>query len=379
VRTPPAIRALYLLRRADYGPDTRLLWHLLAHLPRREVEPAVCFLEDGPLTAQWATTLSLKARALAAEGRAGSGGGGGRKAAHAVAGMVRGIGAQVIHAFGAAAQIVAGKAAQETGIPGVWTQPGVTRLGRLTDLRASLAPTHAVLLHSALGEQAQRRLLVRRRGCRRITTGVGLPERLPEHRRAAARELLGLPGDAVIAASLGPLDDSRGVAHECFLRAGASLCHARAAAQLVIAGTHGTSGGARTLAARVAALGLAPRTRIADPSQLATALDAADIAVHANGDHDELPVELIQALAAGLAVVVHDGPLVAEIVALGDTALATPRGDDEALAVALLALADDPRRRLALAGAAAAAARDHHDADRMAAEVIAVYREMLAA
>ena len=372
---PPTIRALFVLPRAQYAPDTILTGHLLAHLPRAVVEPAVCFFEDGPLTGQWTRTLDLPTRALAPEDQPGSR----RKTREGLATMVRHVGAQVVHAVGPAAQLVAARVAQAAGIPGLWSQPGVTQWGRLRDVRAALSSARAVLLHTALGERAQRRLLFRRGRCRRITAGVGLPDRLPERRRADARARLGLEADAIVAASAGPLDDPR--IHECFLRAAASLCAARSRARLVIAGTAGAPETARALAERVAELGLERRTRMVGPWDLTAALDAADIAVHAAAtDAREVvvPVGLLQAMASGTAVVVQNGPLVDELVVPGENALLTPPGEPERLAVALLALADDPDRRLALATAAAATARARHDAARMADEVVALYREFVA-
>ena len=370
----PVIRALFVLPRAQYAPDTILAAHLLQHL-RGVVEPAACFLEDGPLTSQWAGTVVTRAHALAPDGQSGSR----RRAAEGVATMVRYVGAQVVHAIGPAAQLVAGKAAQAAGIPALWSQPGITQWGRLRDLRASLSPASAVLLHSSAGEQAQRKLFFRRARCRRVTAGVALPERLREHRRAAARAALGIPEDAVVAASAGPLDEPG--MHDTFLTAARSLCNARTQSHLVIAGTTGSPESARALGERVAALGLGPRTRILGPWDLVTALDAADIAVHGAASsmgEPLIPVGLLQSLASGTALVVQDGPLVDELVEHGRNAVRIPPGQEETLALVLLALADDPDRRLALARAAAATARDHHDAARMAEEVVAVYREILA-
>jgi glycosyltransferase involved in cell wall biosynthesis len=305
-------------------------------------------------------------------------GAGRTRLAREVAALARETGTQVLHAVGTAAQLVAARAAKDTGLPELWSQPGVTQWGRLTDLRAGLSPARAVLLYSREGEAAQRKLFYRRSRCRRLTAGVGLPERLPEHRHADARAALGIAPEAVVAASLGPLGDA--AAHETFLRAAASLCHARPHARLIIAGTRGDDGGPQSVMARAAALKLEGRVVIVPPANFTRALDAADIAVYdAAASEPLVPVPLLQALAAGLAVVVHDGPLVGEIVTHADNALLSPRGDHEALAVALLALADDPHRRAALGSAAARLARERHDAARMAAEVLALYRDLLAA
>lgn len=370
-----AIRTLYLLRRADDGPEALLLWHLLTHLPRPDVDIAICFLEDGPLTSRWALDLGVRTCALAPAGRRA----GAARLARDLGSLLTEGRIHLLHAIGAGPQLVAARAARRAAIPMVWSQPGITQWGRLTDLRASLSPARAVLLHSGAGEAAQRRLFFRRSRCRRVTAGVSLPERLPEHRRADARAALGLESDALVAASLGPLDD--GAAHQCFLQAAASLFHARPHARLLIAGTRGApAAGSKSIAPRAGALGLDQVVTVVAPMDLPRALDAADIAVYDGAAGEPLvPMALLQALAAGVAVIAHDGPFLDEIVAPGTTAIMAPRGDPEALAVALLALADDPGRRHALAAAAARRTREHHDAGRMAEEVLALYREFLAA
>jgi len=368
--TGAPMRALYVLPSGADGPDTRLLWHLLARLPAVGVAPSLCFLVDGPVRERWTSALEgARGRALAPAGRRVSE----RRAIVGVAEAIRAAEARIVHSIGPEAHIAASRAAKRAGVPMVWTQTGIAAWGRLRELRAAWSPAGAVLLHTAAGAHAQHRVNVWRRPCRVIAPGVGLPERLREHRQADARAGLGLPASGIVAASVGPFGAT--ACHERFLSAGASLCHARAAARLIVAGTSGDPG---DLGARAAALGLGDVTTLVEPARLAAALDAADIVFHGDAGEAQVPVALLEALASGAAVVAEPSQLVREVVADGATAVFTPP-DHEALAVALLALADDTRLRTSLGAAGAATAREHFDADRMAIDVRALYRELVGA
>lgn len=368
-----AIRTLFVLPSGADCPAAQLAWHLVSHLPRRAIEPSVCFLEDGPVALRWRGALRIRAQALGPAGKAP----GLARAARELAAMIRTQGVQLVHAVGGVAQLAAGGAARIAGVPAVWTQPGVARWGRWRDVRAARSHARAIIVHSPAAERAQRRMLLFRRGCHHVAPGVSLPERLPEHRRRDARRLLGLPDDALLVASIGPLDDA--AAHERFLLAGASLCHARPLARLLIAGTRGerrdTADG--PVARRAEALGLRDRTGFADPAHLARAFDACDIVFHGALGEPEVPVALLEAMAAGVAVVVEESPLVAETIVRDTTALVAPP-DHEALAARLLALADSPGHRAALATAGARIARERHDADAMAGRLIEIYGGLVA-
>src|SRR2546430_4674071 len=67
-----------------------------------------------------------------------------------------------------------------------------------------------------------------------------------------------------------------------------------------------------------------------------------------------LPLAVLEAMGAGLAVVATDVPGHRDAVAAGETGLLVPPGDERALAAAIGALLDDPerRRRLGRAGRA---------------------------
>lgn len=81
-------------------------------------------------------------------------------------------------------------------------------------------------------------------------------------------------------------------------------------------------------------------------AELAAADAAADVAIFpsvraASGDQDGLPVALLEAMAAGCAVVVSDLPGLADAVVDGDSGLVVASGDSQALAAALEGLLTD--------------------------------------
>jgi glycosyltransferase involved in cell wall biosynthesis len=89
------------------------------------------------------------------------------------------------------------------------------------------------------------------------------------------------------------------------------------------------------------------------------------------------PVCLVEAMAAGKAIVATRVGGVPDLLRDGETGSLVPPGDRRALAVALAALLADPARRSAMGAAARADARGRFGAERAAAELEAFYRGLL--
>src|SRR5207245_4257058 len=86
--------------------------------------------------------------------------------------------------------------------------------------------------------------------------------------------------------------------------------------------------------------GVCPRWRDA-PARVAPAL-----ALYVPASLKEgLPLAVLEAMGAGLAVVATDVPGHRDVVAVGETGLLVPPGDARALARGIGALLDDPERR----------------------------------
>ena len=88
---------------------------------------------------------------------------------------------------------------------------------------------------------------------------------------------------------------------------------------------------------------------------------------------------LLEAMANGVPVVQPRRGAFPEIVERTGGGLIVDADDPDALAEGLLALWRDPARAAALGAAGAAGVREHYTAGRMAEDVEAVYRELVAA
>lgn len=91
-----------------------------------------------------------------------------------------------------------------------------------------------------------------------------------------------------------------------------------------------------------------------------------------------LPKSLLEAAAAGLPIVTTDVPGCREAVTDGDNGLLVPVRNAEALAGALAALLVDGEMRIRMGARGRARAESEFSVERVAAETISVYRELLA-
>jgi glycosyltransferase involved in cell wall biosynthesis len=105
---------------------------------------------------------------------------------------------------------------------------------------------------------------------------------------------------------------------------------------------------------------------------------AADIVVHASVVPEPFGQVVVEALAAGVAVIATDAGGPAEILTHDRDGLLVPPGDVGALAVAMRRLADEPELRARLAAAGAERATQYH-AERIGPRVAEVYEAVNAA
>ena len=205
-----------------------------------------------------------------------------------------------------------------------------------------------------------------------IPTGIDLARFHPAD-RAASRRTLGLPPDAAIVGIVATLRSWKG--HRYLLEAATRL--RRGDVHVVIVG----DGPQReALGAQVDALGIGERVLFAgNRDDVAPWMQAFDIFCLPSYANEGVPQSLMQAMACGLPVVTTAVGSIAEIVTDRVNGLIVPAEDAVALAQALDALIDDPKRRVELGSRAAADARERFGAERMVERMIDVFREAAAA
>lgn len=129
---------------------------------------------------------------------------------------------------------------------------------------------------------------------------------------------------------------------------------------------------------RVSALGLEKNVFLAGPRPDAPRVAASSTLV-AHPSHEEgFPNTVLEAMAAGKAVVAAAGGGTAEAVADGRTGILVPLGNPAALAAALLSLLHDPARTRRMGEAGKARVREEFSMERMVRSHQELYDELLA-
>ena len=111
-----------------------------------------------------------------------------------------------------------------------------------------------------------------------------------------------------------------------------------------------------------------------NPGRVYPALDLYVSASHKEG----LPLSLVEAMCAGLAVVATDVPGHRDVVVHGKTGLLVPPDDSAALADAIGSLISDPARRRAMGEAGRLRALEEFGIRLMVDATAAIYRRALA-
>jgi glycosyltransferase involved in cell wall biosynthesis len=217
-----------------------------------------------------------------------------------------------------------------------------------SDALVLLAPSQGEYLRRAEGVNTSWRSRVREVV---IPNGIALPPPATVQRRATARAALGLAEDDLVVGIVARLAPVK--AHELLLEAVAKLAPTHPRLRLVCIG-----GGEREaeLARLAEELDVTDRVVFAgmrrDVAELVPAFDVACL----TSRFECAPLSVIEAMAAGVAVVVSEVGAVRDMVADGVEGLLFPPGDAAALADRLDRLAADPalRARMGAAGRARA-------------------------
>jgi glycosyltransferase involved in cell wall biosynthesis len=284
---------------------------------------------------------------------------------------LRGRGVDVLHCHGGADHVLAVGAARLAGVPHLvrtkhnHTPPRGWRHRvpyRLCDRVVAVSGFVRAQLVAA-GLEAWRVVS--------IPTAVDLARFRPRPRDAALAASLGIGAGELVIGNVSSLHRRKGI--EELLRAFALLRrgpHGERVRGLLV----GKNGAQWQPLARE--LGIADRVIFPgfreDVSELLPLFDVYALPSH----HEALGTGALEAMAAGLALVVGDVEGLAEAVAPG-TGLRVPPGDVARLAAAIASLLGDPARRRALGEAARARAVAEYGREAQAARMLACYEEVL--
>lgn len=279
-------------------------------------------------------------------------------------------GADLVHAHGDMSAAICLRALRAR--PSVWTTHGLSFLRRSSGppnalfrrrLRAVIAAAGATICTT----EAERRELLDLAdpadGERLVVVPNGLPLPAPAdpERRARLRASLDLAPEHLVALFAGRLDEPKGARDAV---AAAALARREGAPLTLLVAGDGPLAGELSAQAGEGVRLLGHRD---DVHELLGAADAFVLPSRREGSS----YAVIEALGAGLAVVVCDGLGNPETV--GDAGVVVPCGDVPALARVLASLAREPGRRQALGAAARARAEGALGEQRFLRDVAAVY------
>lgn len=202
-----------------------------------------------------------------------------------------------------------------------------------------------------------------------VYNGIEMPASMPG--RGTFRAELGLGEDAPLALSVGRYHEQKD--QPTLLRAWSLVRERVPAAVLALVGAGELDAELRALAEE---LGLGDAVRFVAPRpNLAPAYADADIFA-LSSLWEGLPYVVLEAMSFGVPVVSTGVDGIPEAVADGESGLLVVPGDAGALAEAIVRLLNDPEARARMGEAGAAIVRERFGLERMADELVAVYREV---
>lgn len=202
-----------------------------------------------------------------------------------------------------------------------------------------------------------------------VVNGVAVPPAATSEERRLARENLGLPADAVVAAAVSRLSPEKGV--DVLLEALAGVAEGRRPF-LAVAG----DGPERPRLERFARANLGGGFAfLGELGDVSPVYRAADIFVLPSR-RESAPLALLEAMAHGLPAVAAAVGDVPAMLSGGAGVTFAPASSEE-LGRALVELAAEPARRLEMGAAARAAVERRYDAGRMLDEYDALFTDLL--
>ena len=372
-----ALRVLYVSPHAALGGAERVTLDLLALHNRSRVEPMICFLRDGPLVAHCREVLDVSTFVVNAPSLRRYFAG--RRIVRTIADFIRASNVDLVHSAMAWGHVYGGRAARRARVPAVWFQHVGATWSSNVERWAAFVKSAAIIANSEYTAEGQRKVNPRRARVEVIHPGTRLPMRGYKQRRVIAREALGIAEGEFAVGIAARLQPWKG--QDVVIRAAASLLHARRHARLFIIGDamFGLDKEyAASLPKLAQELAISDRTTMTGfREDVPDILAGLDVAIHASVTPEPFGLGLIEAMAAGTALVAADAGAAREIVTPGVDGLLTPPGDHEALATALLMLCDDPEKCRALAQAGWNTVKERFDAAEMTLKVEELYEAVV--
>ena len=369
------IRVLELLVTTSPGGGPKQVYDLVRHLPRDEFQFVVVGPRDGVFFERF-EDLSVQVEELPVRRL-------GMRHLLSTIRLIRAQGVQLVHTHGKGPGLYGRLAAWWTGVPSVHTFHGIhysgySRLGQRLYLaleRRLCRLTHTIINVSAAQEAEGLSLrLFRASQSAVIVNGIDFEEM--DRIIATApirRDSLGLTADDLMLGCVTRFDPIKRV--ETLLRAFELLAPRIPRLTLLLVGGGGEEERIRRLVAR---MGLGKQVIftgfLENSVQIYPALDL----YVATSLKEGLPLSLVEAMGAGLAVVATDVPGHRDVVVHGETGLLVPAGNPAALADAIAGLLADPERRRRLGEAGRQRALKEFSVRPMVAGTAEVYRRAIA-
>jgi len=365
----PRARILHLITRLPIGGAERLLVDVVRRLDPARFDSVVCCIQDkgalaDELEGAGFTVHNLdRMQSKRFDWRA----------VRDLARLIRSERIALVHSHLYHANLYGRIAAWLAGVPAVATVHNVYTRSKL----------HRRLLNRFLSRRSARVIavsgevrddLVGRDGIdpRRVATihnGIDLGRVESALTREQARARLGIPENAIAIGCIGRLEEQKG--HRFLLEACARLADIR----LLVAGDGRLR---QDLESQAAALGIASRTAfLGARSDVADILRALDISVMPSL-WEGLSIAMLEAMAAGLPLVISDVSGVAQAFGEEDCGIRVPPRDVAALARAIQDLAQSPERRRKLGEAGRRRVRAEFDIEVMIRRLTAVYEDACA-
>lgn len=291
--------------------------------------------------------------------------------------------ADLVHTNGTKAHLLGGVAARLAGVPVLWHARdflGDSRIERLLCWAGTWLPRRIVANSGAVAASWTRR------GCppgrvMAIHNGVDPARFRPEDAGASFRQALRIPPGVPLVGMVGLLAPWKGQIE--FLEAACLVAQRVPQARFVIVGdevyqTNGHGNFAGAVRERARELGLGDRLALAGYQEdIPSVMAALDLVVHSSTAPEPFGRVLVEAMAAGRAVVATDAGAVREILGEGEGGILVPPGEVRPLADAIASLLADPSRRDRLARAGRSRVEQHFSLEAHVQRITQVYAEIL--